>query len=60
MNQVEDLKAIDALTTTATLHNNRLELLLSDHSQKIDLAKTVFPDYAKDDDNWIMVSDITQ
>ena len=60
MAQIKDSKATDDLTTTTNLHNNRLELLLSDHIQQIYLAKLICPEYDKDGDNWIMVNDISQ
>ena len=56
--QIEDSKKIEALTTTASLCNNRLELLLTERSQAIDLAKIVCPEHDKLDEHWIVVIDL--
>ena len=47
------------MTTTASLHNNRLELILTDRGQAIDLAKIICPEYNKHDEYWIAVTDLS-
>ena len=55
MAQIEDSKKIEALTTTVSLQNFRLELLLTECSQAINLAKIVYLEHEKHDEHCISV-----
>ena len=50
MAQIEDSKKIKTLITIESFHNNRLELLLTERRQAIDLTKIICPEHDKLDE----------
>ena len=60
MAQIEHSKNIETLVTTASLHNDHLELLLTEWSQATDLAKIVCPGHDKLDEDGIVVMDLSK
>ena len=60
MAQIKYSKKIEALTTTSSLCNNHMQLLLTERIQVIDLAKIVCTEHGKLDKHWIEVMDLSK
>ena len=59
MVQIEDSTKVEALTTTTSLCNDRLELLLTERIHDVGLAKIACPKHDKLDEHWITVMDLS-
>ena len=57
--QFEDSKIREDIRDRLLQLNSRMDQLLRERSQQIDLAKTICPVYDKNDSNWEMVVALT-
>ena len=58
--QLEDCKKMDNISETITHLTSRCDILLRERSQQIDMAKIICPEYDKDDENWVEVTNLTR
>ena len=58
--QLEDCKKMDNITETIAHLTSRCDIILRERSQQMEMAKIIFPEYDKNDENWVAVTNLTR